>query len=431
MFVDKNNPQLARLVEAFSISSRDYSIIRGASKTLSVSGVQLSSRHQPEQEAEVQASNILESDNLYIYGLGLGYLCEALLRRKNLKALNIKILNLRLFSLILRFRDQTKWLKDNRVIISLASADPSIFGPFFAFPPDLLLADESSHKIRNILSSEIGNQVALKQFNPDEPSIVERIQENYVYLEKDKDIDLLSGIAKGNSSVVIGAGPSLTTCISELKSLYNKKNRPVFICVATATKLLVDAKIIPDYVVIIDKDTRLPHPLISNFSNMWKSKLIYFPLVFPKILGEWEGERYAAYSASPMYDKAKVLYPKGSLFSGGSVIHVATDLASKIGCRSITFYGADFSFTCNETHAGHTEGVVPMYHDTAKPGESNRWLKNGYGNMVPTLDSFIAYVLELERYIKDNSHIKFWNSSKLGAFIEGCDFIGDNQCKKL
>ena len=122
--------------------------------------------------------------------------------------------------------------------------------------------------------------------------------------------------------VVIGAGPSLTTCISELKSIYNKKNRPVFICVATATKLLVDAKIIPDYVVIIDKDTRLPHPLISNFSNMWKSKLIYLPLVFPKILGEWEGERYAAYSASPMYDKAKVLYPKGSLFSGG--LHLRT-----------------------------------------------------------------------------------------------------------
>ena len=63
-----------------------------------------------------------------------------------------------------------------------------------------------------------------------------------------------------------------------------------------------------------------------------------------------------------------------------------------------------------------------MYHNTAKPNETKSWLKNGYGEKVPTLDSFIGYLLELEGYITRHPDIKFWNSSKSGALIEGCHY---------
>ena len=61
--------------------------------TISISGVQLSSRHDPEREAALQASYIAEFYEFNLYGIGLGYLPEKLLKRTRLRKLNVKVLN--------------------------------------------------------------------------------------------------------------------------------------------------------------------------------------------------------------------------------------------------------------------------------------------------------------------------------------------------
>ena len=405
--------------------SLNFNIVTGSSTTISVSGVQLSSRYNPKEEACFQASNIPDRDTIYLYGVGLGYLPEELLKRESVKTLNVKIMNIRLFSLILGLRDQRCWLSDKRVNVSLASVDIDTQASHFVFPPDLLLADCEREKIKNMLSTQINSKFTKNQFKENDPILVKRIKDNYLYLKEDRDVDLLTDSAKGSEAIVIGSGPSLEQCIPKLQALYNSEKRPVLICVATASQLVVSAGIKPDYLVVIDKDTRLYHKLVCDFSVLNDSKLVYFPLVNPELLGAWHGDRYVAYSKAKIFNDVKQKFPNGLLFSGGSVIHVATDLAAKLGCSTITLCGADFSYSNHKTHAGQAHEVVDGYSDVAQPNESMRTVQNGYGENVQTLASFISYLVAMEEYIRFHTEIEFWNSSKVGAFIGGCKFRKD------
>ena len=87
--LESANPQFAAKLKNYVPTVIDFSTIRGLSNTISVSGIQLSSRHMPQQEAALQASSLLEFNEIYLYGIGLGYLPETLLKRGQLRKLNI------------------------------------------------------------------------------------------------------------------------------------------------------------------------------------------------------------------------------------------------------------------------------------------------------------------------------------------------------
>ncbi|MDG2474791.1 MAG: DUF115 domain-containing protein [Paracoccaceae bacterium] len=426
MKLESANPQLATDVKSHFQTKFDFRIVRGLANTISVSGKQLSSRHNPKREAEVQASFITESKEIYLYGVGLGYLSENLLTRAQLSKLNIKILNLSLFSLVLSLRDQGTWISDERVYISLASSDLDLQTPYFAFHPDVLLADDRSQNIKNLLYINNCDHFSKKQFKRNESSLLKRVQENHAYIERDKGVEHLRNISSTQEAIVVGAGPSLELNIPKIQSYRFEKQQPIIISVGTASKLLVENGIVPDYVVIVDKDISISHPLVADFSKMMEASLLYSPLVQPDLIKAWYGDRYVAYSASPLFDKVKEIFPKGSLFSGGSVIHTAIDLARNLGCKSITLFGADFAYTGTQTHAGHESGTLTNYENITPANQANRWVKDGNGNDIPTHDSFISYLIELERYIERHPDIKFWNSSKTGAFIRGCNLIVDH-----
>ncbi|PQM59367.1 MAG: hypothetical protein CML40_08240 [Rhodobacteraceae bacterium] len=420
------NPQLAVELKKQDQNKIDFEIVSGHSHTIRISGLQLSSRHNPQLEAELQASYMIDSDLIVLYGVGLGCLPEKLLERRSLSKLRVKILNLSLFSLILSVRDQTSWLCDERVTISLACSDLDIEAPYFVNFPDLLLADEWTQNIKNILYSNNCDNFSKKQFKKNDHIFLDRIQENYSYLEKDKGVEFLVGTASTEHAVVVGAGPSLESTIIKLGGNYAQNKRPVIIAVGTASKMLVRAGIIPDYVVIIDKDVSSSHPLVANFSKMQQTTLIYSPFVQTELIESWEGDRYVTYWDSPLFDQIKQIFPKGSLFSGGSVIHTAIDLARNLGCINITLYGVDFAYRGNQTHAGNKNGPLTNYENIIVPDDSRRWVKDGYGNKVSTHDSFIGYLVELESYVKRYPEIRFSNASKMGAFIQGCNYVEEN-----
>ena len=158
------NPQLAHEVRQSVISNIDFEIKNGLASTICVSGIQLSSRHNPRREAELQASLLAESQEISLYGIGLGYLPEKILKRSSVLKLNVKLLNLSLFALVLSAPDQTNWINSERVSITLAKLDSDVRAPYFALMPDLLLADESSENIKNILYTLNYNYFLKKQF---------------------------------------------------------------------------------------------------------------------------------------------------------------------------------------------------------------------------------------------------------------------------
>lgn len=388
-------------------------LVEGLSSTLQIDGIQLTSRHDRIKEAALQAFSVPENPVLHLYGTGLGDLQVLLLKRSELTRLHIHILNETLFALVLHLLDQQEWLNDPRVELSLASAVKEIQSPFFALPAELLLVTDQNSKIRDRLVAEIEIPFVNKRFQTNDQQIQSLFIENESLLRIDPDVATLFNSYSDKEAYVLATGPTLELHYSKLLAVQHSDNRPVFICVDTALQPLLENGITPDFVVSLDHTTREEFPEVIPSSI----NLIYFPMVQNEMLLFWPGLRYAAYTYSHIYDQINEKIPKTRLYSSGTVLHPAVDFAVQLGVKTITLFGADFSFPRNKTHAGWGDGVLGEPFSAAR-----HWVLNGEGQRVRTLLNFRSYLCGLERYIAKHPEVHFYNTSRLGAAIDGTDY---------
>ncbi len=390
-------------------------LVEGLGSTLSIDGIQLTSRHDRTREALLQANSLpVDSPVVHVYGTGLGDLQLQLLERAGLERLYVHILNGAVFALVLQLLDQQPWLGDSRVVLLYAGDLSEIQLPYFALPSELVLADNFNAKIRDRLISETHLTFNNREFNADNPEIAERLQACVERVRADADVAELFATCSGREVFVIATGPSLEQHFDTLRKVREQARRPLFICVDTAYRPLVEHGIKPDVVVTIDQriSTRhLPSDATSDIT------LVYMPMVDPMVLGGWQGKRYVAYSASPVYKDMRQQLPKAQLFVGGSVIHPAVDLAVHMGSSQITLFGADFAFPNDKTHAGWNDGDLGP-----QVGAARHWVLDGRGQRVKTQLNFRSYLCELERYIAGHPRVAFYNSSRAGAMIVGTTF---------
>ncbi|MFJ7312486.1 motility associated factor glycosyltransferase family protein [Pseudomonas sp. NPDC098747] len=389
-------------------------LIQGLGSTLSVNGVQLTSRHDRNHEARVQAASLVDKAQLHVYGTGLGDLPAVLLERAGLERLYVHILNGALFALVVQLLDQRQWLEDPRVELFYAGDLSDICTPFFALPTEMLLADDFNAKIRDRLVSEVHLTFNNREFDPQSPVIQQRLQDCLPVLLGDDDVAQLFGTCTDREVYVIATGPTLEGHFERLAALRQQADRPLFICVDTAYRPLREHGIAPDLVVSIDQLISFRH---LPFEESEGIPLVYLPMSDPEVLRAWKGKRYGGYSASPVYAALREAYPRGELHVGGSVIHPAVDLAVKLGATRITLFGADFAFPMNKTHAGWNDGELgPSVH------QARHWVRDGNGQRVSTQLNFRGYLCVLERYIAAHPQVEFFNSSRAGALIAGTRF---------
>ncbi|ARW84575.1 motility associated factor glycosyltransferase family protein [Aeromonas salmonicida] len=408
-------PALWPRLLAQDVESIQAELTEGLGSTLSIDGIQLTSRHDRVKEAELQAASLPEVAVLHLYGTGLGDLPRALLGRSGLKRLEVKIMNGALFALVLRLLDQQDWLADSRVELMMAGDESEIRLPFFALPPELQLVEDAAARIRDRLVSEIELPFASARFDAEHPAVTRRLAENRELLTSDGDVASLFGLARGKHALIVASGPTLQTNLATLQAqLQTRRQDYLLISVDTALAFLLRHGIRPDIVVTIDDaihGSRLPADQSAQ------TTLVYYPTVPTAALLAWQGPRKAAYSRSPMYQTLRQEIPKGTLHSGGSVIHPAVDLAVQMGCQQVILLGTDFAFPGELTHSGWADGALGP---TASQALS--WALDGHGRRVKTNPNFSAYRTELERYIARHPEVHFWNSSREGAEIAGCRY---------
>lgn len=408
-------PALWPRLLAQDVESIQAELTEGLGSTLSIDGIQLTSRHDRGKEAELQAASLPEVAVLHLYGTGLGDLPRALLGRTGLKRLEVKIMNGALFALVLRLLDQQDWLADPRVELMMAGDESEIRLPFFALPPELQLVEDAAARIRDRLVSEIDLPFASARFDAEHPAVTRRLAENRELLTSDGDVASLFGLARGKHALIVASGPTLQTNMATLQAqLQTRRQDYLLISVDTALAFLLRHGIQPDIVVTIDDaihGSRLPADQSAQ------TTLVYYPTVPTAALLAWQGPRKAAYSRSPMYQALRQEIPKGTLHSGGSVIHPAVDLAVQMGCQQVILLGTDFAFPGELTHSGWADGALGP---TASQALS--WTLDGHGRRVKTNPNFSAYRTELERYIARHPEVHFWNSSREGAEIAGCSY---------
>lgn len=408
-------PTLWPRLLAQDVESIQAELTEGLGSTLSIDGIQLTSRHDRVREAELQAASLPEVAVLHLYGTGLGDLPRALLGRTGLKRLEVKIMNSALFALVLRLLDQQDWLADPRVELMMAGDESEIRLPFFALPPELQLVEDAAARIRDRLVSEIELPFTSARFDAEHPAVTRRLAENRELLTSDGDVASLFGLARGKHALIVASGPTLQTNLATLQAqLQTRRQDYLLISVDTALAFLLRHGIRPDIVVTIDDaihGSRLPADQSAQ------TTLVYYPTVPTAALLAWQGPRKAAYSRSPMYQALRQEIPKGTLHSGGSVIHPAVDLAVQMGCQQVILLGTDFAFPGELTHSGWADGALGP---TASQALS--WTLDGHGRRVKTNPNFSAYRTELERYIARHPEVHFWNSSREGAEIAGCSY---------
>lgn len=407
-------PALFERLMAEDTAAVQAELVQGLGSTLSVNGVQLTSRHDRIHEARIQAASLADKPQLHVYGTGLGDLPSVLLEREGLERLYVHILNGALFALVVQLLDQRQWLEDPRVELFYAGDHPDFFTPFFALPAEMLLADDFNAKVRDRLVSEVHLSFNNRDFDPQSTEIQQRLQECLPVLLADADVAQLFGTCAGREIYVIATGPTLEQHYQRLAAIRQRAGRPLFICVDTAYRPLREHGIVPDLVVSIDQRISFRHLPFEESDGI---PLVYLPMSDPSVLKAWKGKRYGGYSASPIYANLREQHPRALLHVGGSVIHPAVDLAVKMGATGITLFGADFAFPMNKTHAGWNDGELGPPVNQAR-----HWVRDGHGQRVSTQLNFRGYLCVLERYIAAHPQVEFLNSSRSGALIAGTGF---------
>ncbi|MBC3374782.1 motility associated factor glycosyltransferase family protein [Pseudomonas sp. SWRI92] len=408
-------PALAERLLQEDASGLHADLVEGLGSTLSINGIQLTSRHDRLAEANLQAASLpLDACVVHVYGTGLGDLQSRLLERAGLERLCVHILNGSVFALVLQVLDQLSWLDDPRVVLLYAGDLAEIQLPFFALPAELVLADDYNAKIRDRLISEVHLAFTNREFDPQSPEIVERLQSTFSLVREDRDVAELFGAFKGPEAFVVATGPSLEQHFERLRHLSEQAERPLLICVDTAYRPLINHGIRPDIVVSIDQRISARHLPSKNTDGI---ALVYLPMADPSVIEAWRGPRYVGYSSSPVYCQMREQLHRAELHVGGSVIHPAVDLAVQMGAAHITLFGADFAFPNDKTHAGWGDGDLGPQLEA-----SRHWVLDGHGRRVKTQLNFRSYLCELERFIARHPQVRFYNSSRDGALIVGTDF---------
>ena len=137
------------------------------------------------------------------------------------------------------------------------------------------------------------------------------------------------------------------------------------------------------------------------------------------MLSSWPGPRLLACSANPLHDEIRETYRCGTLYSSGSVIHPATDLAVQMGASRIVFLGADFGFPHDRFHVENYG--VGVQEETFRHG--SHWVLNGFGERIRTTSNLRNYLVDLENYIATKPQVEFCLCCREGASITGVDYL--------
>jgi len=405
--IEQRWPEIAKRIKQASLATLSVTLEKN---TLLVNDIQLTSNYDRIEEADIQIEHIsLQSAQVFLYGVGLGDVQIQLLKRPAIESLSVCILNVDLLLHCLSAVDHRLWLEDPRVSLFTAEDVADVYLPFVALPTELIFADNESAKLRDRIVLELDHDFIMKHHLESNALALAEVEKNTAFIKKDASVEQLFNSITGRVYVA-AAGPTLST---HLPRLLSEKNTFI-IALDAAVKPLLNAGVIPNIVVSIDARSDQIFTGVDFNDNLAGVKLVYFPRLSTSLLQQWPGKRYCSYSEGDLYKKYRGLYPKACLFSGGSVIHPAVDLAIKMGAEEVVFLGADFGFPDNKTYA---TGQNVEY--TKQFLSSSHWVLNGKGERITTMLNYRGYLRDLERFIEVTPNVRFINGSDKGAKISG------------
>ncbi|CAE6914108.1 hypothetical protein ACOMICROBIO_FLGHMIGD_02295 [Vibrio sp. B1FLJ16] len=431
--IEKRWPEIAAHIDQQDIEALDAQLVEAKAQTISINGIQLSSRYDALEEAFFYRSQT-EGDVYFLFGVALGDIPKLLAHDPGAKEINIFVINPDIFKLVLHFTEQS-WLADSRFNLHLVPAQHIHVEPFLHQKGTIILPSEKElcKRLDASLYYRLENSIVLQHMNASllneeqQEFDTKRLKENLPSIRQHKSVNTLVDKHRHahKSVIVIGAGPTLEDNLPELVrvSQLKKHKRPLIIAVSMAGSLLLKQNIIPDILVHVDRGQgmvaqgkHLPDFIPFELASEGTA-LVYATLVEREIIEGWKGSAFYANLNTCDYDESHKLLPTDRLFIHGSVIAPAVHMAMSFATKNVYFMGMDFGFPDKKFHAGmsndtHTAGII-----------MNESVLNGYDEEIETDRSYRTFLTGVESLVMSAPNLTFINCSRKGAKIKNTEYL--------
>lgn len=199
----------------------------------------------------------------------------------------------------------------------------------------------------------------------------------------------------------------------------------IILCVGTSAKRLLEADIVPDYVIISDGGEQIASQL-AGLEEYPSIKLLYLCTANAKAVALFQGGKYAVFQKG--YDEAEAYAERKKIelvTTGGSVSTTAMDLCIRYGCSRMVCLGLDLAYTNNQSHA---TGTLSEIATNSKGG--TYLVKSVDGKKVATIPSLNMFRKWIEQRIMNEQQVEFINISD-GAYIDGMNNIATEKALNI
>ena len=412
-------PEVSSQLE--SVDTTDLQVIPARNRGLSLrtsDGVTLHSSIDPIREAEalIQSRNISSSRRRMIFGFGMGYHLEAVVRvaKDGDEIIIIEFCpeivkaafeNVDLTSL-LKWPGLQIWLPRETSAFERRIAAIGDDTKILIHPPSLAL-----WRRRKLQAADILNMLEIERKNwlYSGSAYEEAVRQNRAELAVCESVETYFRHLKNKPLIVAGGGPSLDAA----KPLITRYRSLLFVLAVNAAHLpLRNAGIRPDAVICVEPRDAAQ----SSFDGKGESgiPLLFVPGTNPYVVAQWNGP------------KLVVGRDGQSLPHTGTVTGAALDVAFRLGANPIILTGVDLALS----DKWYADGVRKIASeeagkDISRNIESKRQceLVGVDGQMISSTPAFQYFARTLGTLIEDakknNPSLKIYDLKARGARIEG------------
>lgn len=407
--------------------------------------VYLHSPYDPVREAEQWAERLQDAKNslVVLYGLGLGYPLQALLRRLE-SGTKVVVVEpheeLRHLSTIQRAQAEVpgfphiflarEWEDFKEVYKAHGNSWENIFFACSPSYPQVFAQDYAAfgEGLSGEMKSLRSNLATILYFSNIWQT---NFLKNLRYAGGSSTIAPTFGAFAGKPAIIVSAGPSLN---KNIDLLHRAKDKALILAVGTSTRLLLKKGIRPDLVATFDGGD-------TNYNVVFKDlplediPLVYDPVCNYRILEHHRGPRVMM-SVHPHNAWLNHYFddPIGIVKVGGSIANTTFDLAVRLGADPIIFVGQDLAYTDDQLHASGTIEEIEVIGAKAKALEESNgktsghkksenrivWVEGIDGKPVATnvqMETFIHWFQEEFRLLQ--GHRTIIDATEGGALIRG------------
>ncbi|MGH8018566.1 MAG: motility associated factor glycosyltransferase family protein [Opitutaceae bacterium] len=234
------------------------------------------------------------------------------------------------------------------------------------------------------------------------------------------DVGALRNLFPGKPMVLISAGPSLDESLDFVRAACG---RAVIVAVNSSYRAVRNAGVTPHFVLAAD-----PREFTARgfegvpVDGCW---LITTPIVNPAVPALFEGRCLGWSGANELFCEVRRrcgLAPGTAFVEQGTVSACAVDLAVLLGCDRVCLVGQDLAVRTD----GRSHAADSFYSDlnvNRVDPAACRMLPGNTLERVPVEEKLYVYLKAFEQLAARRPGLRFCNTARLGARIEGVDYV--------